>query len=242
MGPGILAESAAMAAGTGLSCGSCCGSGTGVMLSGYLMTHVKKFPEVLQAFLCFFVGKILAVMALCLSASLLGMRLISETGTVGPVPVKAVTDTLMILIGVGLLIQWIKERRQRKHPDTGKNACLHCHHQHGKRPGKTLYPGALFGMGVCYGASPCAPLFLMLGYTATQKPSVALFTGGGFALCTSLSPLLILLLLSGVLAKRVYQELPEQINRFRLVCYLSLVLYYCVDLIQVCLLPVNASI
>ena len=90
-------------------------------------------------------------------------------------------------------------------------------------------PGAV-GHGVGYGVSPCGPLLMMLGYAATVPLSCALAVGAVFALCSAISPMLLLLLLSGALAGRMYREIPQYLSWFRLGCYILLVIFFAAEL------------
>lgn len=219
----LLLQGAAAAASVGMGCGTCCGSGMGVFLSGYLMTHAKNVGQSLRAFLSFYLGKLMAVMGLCGGASLLGSRLLDAEGCLFGVPVKAVVDVAMILVGLGLLVQWVLERK-------GHRACHACGSREPKPMNAQVSFPVLWLMGVGYGVSPCGPLLMMLGYAATVPLSCALAVGAVFALCSAVSPMLLLLLLSGALAGRMYREIPQYLSWFRLGCYILLVIFFAAEL------------
>ena len=72
MGLTLLLEGVTVATSVGLGCGTCCGSGAGMLLTGYVMTHARDSRQSMIAFLSFYLGKIASVAALCLVASLVG--------------------------------------------------------------------------------------------------------------------------------------------------------------------------
>ena len=226
MGLTLLAQGAATAASVGMGCGTCCGSGMGVVLSGYLMTHAGNFLASLRGFLMFYLGKILAVMVLCGAASLAGSRIIGEDGVVLGIPMHALVDAVMLCMGIWFLIRWILE--QKGHP-----ACRSCDHggQSETPKGKVSLP-ALLGMGVGYGISPCAPLLMIAGYAAMLPLGTALAVGAVFAVCSAVSPMLILLLVTGALSGRMYREIPGYLRWFRLGCYLLVIGFFAIDLIS----------
>ena len=223
MGLELLLQGAATATSAGMGCGTCCGSGISVFLSGYLMTHAKNFSQSAKGFLSFYLGKIMAVMLICGAASLIGAQVLDENGCVAGLPVKALVDAAMIGMGLWFLVRWILERK-------GVHLC-HSHHKDTPQaPDSKVSLPALWGMGVGYGISPCAPLLMMAGYAATLPLGYALAVGGLFALASAVSPMLLMLLLSGVLAGRIYQEIPQYLTWFRLGCYVLVIGFFTAEL------------
>ena len=68
-------------ASVGMGCGTCCGTGISAFLFGYLTTHTQGIRQSVRAFLSFYLGKVMAVTALCLTTSLLGTQILDEQGT-----------------------------------------------------------------------------------------------------------------------------------------------------------------
>ena len=79
-------------ASVGMGCGTCCGSGISAFLFGYLTTHTKGIRQSMRAFLSFYLGKVMAVTALCLAASLLGTQILDERGTLFGINVHLATE------------------------------------------------------------------------------------------------------------------------------------------------------
>ena len=229
MGLTLLFESMTAAASVGMGCGTCCGSGISAALYGYLTTHVKNIKQTFRAFLDFFIGKILAVIALCCIASVAGGNIIDDTGRIFGIKMAVAVDFVMIAMGIWLLIGWIKERH-------GKNVCKSCNHCGSDtvkpKDNKKANHAALISMGIGYGVSPCAPLIFMTGYAATLPLGYAAMLGAVFALASTVSPVLFMLLISGVLAGRMYKEIPQYLTWFRLACYIMLIVLFTVSLLR----------
>lgn len=227
MGLTLLLESMATAASVGMGCGTCCGSGISAALYGYLTTHARDLKQSTRAFLDFFFGKLLAVVMLCCLAALLGRSVLDSDGRLFGLRVSVAVDVLMIGMGLWLLIGWLRERYDPR----ACHSCGHCAADEKpdwdeKKPSRM----ALMGMGFGYGVSPCAPLILMTGYAATLPVGFAAALGGVFAAASTVSPALLLLALSGVLAGKMRKEIPAYLTWFRLGCYVLLIVVFAVSL------------
>ena len=193
-----------------MGCGTCCGSAAGAFFSGYLMTHARNFRESFAGFWKFYLGKVLAVASIC------------------GIPLMKVVDLCMITMAVWMLYDLYRER-------TGRKKCTHCDHSgSGSAAGEDRSPAqdhkmsgiAIFIMGAGYGITPCAPLILIAGYCAALPSLHAVAVGSAFAAASALSPMLLLLLISGVLAGRMYREIPGFLNWFRAACYIAVIVYF----------------
>ena len=228
MGGAALLTALAAAGSVGMGCGTCCGSAAGAFFSGYLMTHARSFRESFGGFLRFYLGKVLAVALICLASSLAGSRLLDEEGYIGLVPMMKVVDLCMIAMAAWMLYDLYRER-------TGRKKCAHCDHGGaGSAAAEDRSPDqdhkmsgiAIFIMGAGYGITPCAPLILIAGYCAALPTLQAVAVGSVFAIASALSPMLLLLLISGVLAGRMYREIPRFLGRFRAACYVAVIGYF----------------
>ena len=229
MGFTMLFESITAAASVGMGCGTCCGSGISTALYGYITTHVKNMKQTFRAFLDFFLGKFLSVILLCCIASIVGKNIIDDSGKLFGIKTAIVVDFAMLAMGIWLLIGWIRERYGNKDCKT----CNHCNTDTKNQSDiKNANPFALIGMGIGYGISPCTPLILMTGYASTLPIGFAALLGAVFAVASTISPVLFMLLLSGVLAGRMYKEIPRYIIWFRLACYIMLIVLFAISLLK----------
>ena len=221
----------------GMGCGTCCGTGVSAFLFGYLTTHAKTMKHFFRAFFCFYLGKILAVAGVCLASSLVGRRILDESGSIGGLDLHFWLDLCMIAMGIWFVYKWIREFR---HSDC--ETCHHCsssaapegkfHTLMKRLSGETKgvnYP-ALTALGAVYGISPCAPLLMMAGYAATLSPLASVLSGSAFAMASALVPMLLLMLLTGILSSKLYKEIPQYISLFRLLSYLLLIGIFTADL------------
>ena len=232
MGLGVLLSGVAAACSVGMGCGTCCGSGISAFLAGYMMTHAHNFREALGGFLKFYLGKILAVVSICLMTSLAGSRLLSNEGYLGQIPLAKVIDLCMIAVAFWMLYDLLLEK-------SGRKTCAHCSRAGAEEETNTVMRtpdtqnfkkkisgAAVFLMGAGYGITPCAPLILIAGYCASMPFAYAAIVGAVFAAASAVSPMLILLLISGVLAGRMYLEIPKYLDYFRFACYLGVIGYF----------------
>ena len=216
----LFMESITAAASVGMGCGTCCGSGISTALYSYLTTHMKNMKQSFIGFSEFFLGKFIAVISLCCIASFLGSNIIDDNGCIFGVKTALIADIVMLSMGIWLLIGWIREHRGLKNCKT----CSGCSDNHARKAEyKKSNHAALIGMGISYGASPCAPLILMTGYAASLPMGYAALLGAVFAAASTLSPMLFMLLISGVLAGKMYKEIPHYLTWFRLACYILLI-------------------
>ena len=98
----------------GMGCGTCCGSGVSAFLFGYLTTHAKTMKHSFRAFFCFYLGKILAVAGVCLASSLVGRRILDESGSIGGIDLHFWPDLCMIAMGIWFVYKWIREFRHHE--------------------------------------------------------------------------------------------------------------------------------
>ena len=221
----FLLQGIVTAASMGLGCSVCGGGSMVPLLSGYLLTHAGGFHRTVQGVFAFLAGKCLSVATLCAVSSLLGSRLLHPDGMAGGLPVRAVVDGGMIAAGAFFLIRWIAEKRGMLQRDCGR-----CREKTVEMKSDRISLPALLGMGAGYGVLPCAPLVMMAGYAATVPAACAVVSGGVFACCSFLSPMLLLLLMTGVLAGKICLEIPQYLSWFRAGCYVLMILLFTADL------------
>ncbi len=225
----VFTESLTAAASVGMGCGTCCGSGISTALYGYLTTHMKNIKQSFIGFFDFFLGKFIAVIALCCTASVVGSNIIDENGCAFGIKTGLIADSAMLIMGIWLLIGWIREQKGHKSCKT----CKGCKDDNSKKSEyKKSNHAALIGMGISYGASPCAPLILMTGYAASLPIGYSALSGAVFATASTISPMLFMLFISGILAGKMYKEIPHYLKWFRLGCYILLIVLFTVSLLR----------
>ena len=200
------------AASIGIGCGTVCGSSASAFLSSYILTQGKGFKAALKYVLSFFLGKLLAVLAVCAAASAMGNVFISESGFVGGFDLNTALSWAILVTAVYLIVRWFLEKR-------GCARCGGCEKAQPKRPGAGALPSFLVGFG--YGVSPCAPLMLVAGYAAAFSLPSALALGAVFAAASSMTPMLLVAALTGVLSGRIERQLGSALNHLRLALYLT---------------------
>lgn len=197
----------------GLGCGTCCSPVISLFLSTYVASHSKGAKEGLQSFFSFFAGKLFSVSILCMAASLFGRQFIDQDGYIGSFNFRFAAQIAMSMVGVFLVIRWVRENSK-------KESCRHCHGC-GRVDGKSgVIP--MFTAGFIYGCTPCAPLLFMMGYAFTQPIAFAAAAGITFGMASMVSPVFLLVVVSGSLSKRMRAEIPGQLKWFRLASYLLL--------------------
>lgn len=194
----------------GLGCGSCCSPTVSVFLSTYIISHAGGMKKSLLAFLSFISGKVTSVMLLCLIAALAGNQFINDSGYLGSLNLKLVMQLIMFGIGCILIIKWFLDHK------TSHKKCKTCT-GHKKIRAKGILP--LFTAGFAYGATPCAPLLLIIGLCTTLSISSALLVGLLFTLASTVTPVLLMVLVSGLLSGRIIKEIPQYLKWFQLASY-----------------------
>ena len=224
MGIEVLIESILTALSVGSGCGACCGSSTGMLLSTYVMTHVDSAKKSVLAFLTFYAGKILAVGLLCAGCSFIGKNVLSEFAFWQSPWLSRTAYILMIGMGLFFIVRWLLEQKYgHKHCKAASTPA---------KPVKNRSSLPIFIAGVVFGISPCAPLMLVAGLCMTLPLHYAVITGTVFSIASILSPMLLILLLTGVLTPNMHKELPGMMKWFRLACYIAVVCIFSFDLVQ----------
>jgi hypothetical protein len=199
----------------GFGCGTCCIPQTGTFLSSYIISHGKG----VRTYLCFFLGKSTAVILLCLVSSLLGVQLVNESGFIGNINIHALLQIVLIILGVVLILRW----RNRYYGKRDCENCSSCASPKTQTDAKKHNGLSLFFIGFSCGVTPCAPMFFLMGQSALLPWTAAVFMGGAFALTSSLSPVLLMVILSGVLSVKMKAQIPRWIKWFQLGSYAALI-------------------
>ena len=205
----MLAEALAASVSVGLGCGTCCGSSASSFLAVYILSEGGGFKSSLKHVGGYFLGKILAVCSITALCSLIGRVFIDENGCIGGFDLHRTVSWVMLLSALFLIWRWVLSRRQTCAKCGGK-----CHSDSKTR----LIPS--FTVGLAYGATPCAPLLMVAGYAITLSLPGAVLLGAVFALASSLSPMLLIFGLSGVLSGKVNRQLGKAMPWVQLGVYI----------------------
>jgi len=76
----LLSQAIASAATVGIGCGAGCGSSASAFLTTYVLSEGKNMRYALSQVAAFYIGKMLAVVTVCMAGSLLSRAFIERTG------------------------------------------------------------------------------------------------------------------------------------------------------------------
>lgn len=209
----LLIPALATAVSVGLGCGTCCSPIISTFLSTYVMSHSGGVKKGVLSFASFFFGKMVSVSLLCMAAALVSRQFISDSGYIGSFNLRLFSQTAMSVIGVVLAARWFLELKKQKKC----GGCKECKKTVGKSGSVPM-----LAVGLTYGMTPCAPLLLMIGYCFTLPVSLAGVTGVAFSLSSMVSPVLLLVVVTGALSKKMRKEIPDAVKWFRLASYVVL--------------------
>lgn len=140
-------------------------------------------------------------------------KFINENGYIGSFNLRLASQIAMSAIGLLMAAKWLYEAKSHK-------SCVGCKGC-GKQGGKAGFLPMLLA-GLTYGATPCAPLLMMIGYSFTLPIPLAVLTGITFSAASMASPVLLLVVITGALSKKMGREIPAAMRWFRLGSYLLL--------------------
>ena len=214
----LLSQALTSAAAVGIGCGAGCGSSASAFLTTYVLSEGKNMRYAMSQVAAFYIGKMLAVAAVCTGGALLGNTLITGNGELAGFPLRRLVSLAMIITSLWLLRSWAGERK-------GCKNCRRCSAESRRIPS--------FTVGMAYGFSPCAPLMMVLGFSALLPVHSALLLAILFSLASSLIPAMITLTLSGALSVRISAQLGSRLPYFQLVLYVVYLFSGIYGLIQV---------
>ena len=213
MNPSLIVPALTTAVSIGLGCGTCCSPIISTFLSTYVVSHSNGIRKGILSFISFFFGKMVSVSLLCTISALTARQFISERGYIGSFNLRLFSQIAMSLIGAVMVVRWFLELHRHKKC----SSCREC----GREKGKSGVIPMLIS-GLSYGMTPCTPLLLMIGYCFTLPFSIAGMTGIMFSLSSMVSPVLLLVVVTGALSKKMSREIPDAVKWFRLASYLLL--------------------
>ena len=217
MNASMIVPALTTAVSIGLGCGTCCSPIISTFLSSYVVSHSGGVKKGALSFLSFFFGKMCSVSLLCIVSAVTARQFIGRDGMIGSFHLRLFSQAAMSAIGILLAVRWFLEWKAegKKHQTCG--GCKEC----GKQKGRAgVVP--MFAAGLTYGITPCAPLLLMIGYCFSQPVLLAGMAGMAFSLSGMVSPILLLVIVTGALSKKMRSEIPDTVKWFRLASYLLL--------------------
>lgn len=212
----LLSQAIVSGASVGLGCGTCCMPQTGTFLSSHILSHGKGG----RTFLLFTLGKSGAIILVCLISSLWGYQLMDSDGYVAGVDIYALLQGMLIAVGAFLIARWV---RQYGRNSNGGCCSLDCEKNAVRQSAKAKGGLHLIFIGFACGITPCAPMFLVLAQSALLQWPLAILLGAAFSLASSLSPVLLVVLLSGILSSKMMLQIPRWTKWFQLACYILLI-------------------
>lgn len=76
----LLSQAIVSAATVGIGCGAGCGSSASAFLTTYVLSEGKSMRYAMSQVAAFYIGKMLAVVTVCMTGALLGQAFIGENG------------------------------------------------------------------------------------------------------------------------------------------------------------------
>ncbi|MCD8038534.1 MAG: sulfite exporter TauE/SafE family protein [Lachnospiraceae bacterium] len=179
-----------------------------------MISHAGDVKKGILSFISFFLGKMLSVSTLCVISALVSSRFISDSGYIGSFNLRLFSQAAMSVIGLVLTAQWFWELKRQKRC----GSCKEC-----KKTAGRSGVAPMLAAGITYGMTPCAPLLLMIGYCFTLPVPLAGATGIAFSLSSIVSPVLLLVVVTGALSAKMRKEIPYVLKWFRLASYVLLI-------------------
>ena len=216
----MLMEAITASVSVGLGCGTCCGSSASSFLAVYILTEGGGFLSSLKHVGGFFFGKLLAVCTVTAATAAIGSAFIDENGYIGGFNLHHAVAWVMLGSSLFLIWRWLRSRRQ---------TCEKCGGKCASKNRSRLVPS--FTVGLAYGAYPCVPLTVTAGYALTLSVPGAVVLGAAFALASSLTPMLAVFGLTGVLSGKIHSQLGKSLPWIRLSVYILFLVIASVTLI-----------
>ena len=107
----LLSQALTSAAAVGIGCGAGCGSSASAFLTTYVLSEGKNMRYAMSQVAAFYIGKMLAVAAVCTGGALLGNTLITGNGELAGFPLRRLVSLAMIITSLWLLRSWAGERK-----------------------------------------------------------------------------------------------------------------------------------
>ena len=107
----MFAQAIASAASVGLGCGAGCGSSASAFLTTYVLSEGRGMRFALRQVLSFYVGKLAAVLLVCLGGALAGQVVMQSDSTLAGIPLSKAVYAVMLCAAIWLLVGWLRGRK-----------------------------------------------------------------------------------------------------------------------------------
>lgn len=188
----------------GISCGSGCSPMISIFLTGYVVRAEGNTQKTWRVFAKFFLGKALAVLLVCMTASLVGELFVNEDGYFGKYKFSFLMPAFLIISGIYMLVECISRERKKE-----CSACGSC-----RKENKITNASPLIG-GFLYGLTPCAPLIIISGYALTMFLWQALLLGIVFSITCTVAPFILICVITKLVVNKMHEEVPKMFGLVR---------------------------
>ena len=196
----------------GITCAFGCSPQINYFLSSSVLSTSTGIRKALGIFARFYLGKIATVSAFCLAMSYIGSIVLLDHIVAYRAAVYFLLNLSFVVFGTYYVVHCIREHRGHT-----------CHQKCMKQ--KKLQLSAPIAVGAIYGASPCAPMLMVLGYAATVSMPKAIALGWIFTLANAVSPLLFFVIISGYLSKKMAASIPQHVYYIRLLLGAGIIIW-----------------
>lgn len=189
---------------TGLGCGLGCGSVSTPFLVARMVGEQRSKKECVQAALLFLLGKLVMLALLGFLSSLVGKRILDSLQALYPGVTKWIFRGVLAA-AAGMIFYHTLQKKDCGH-------CKSCGHTWNRRLMTASYPVA----GAVYAAIPCAPLVYALTNAAAMMPFNAVLLLLCFGIANSVIPVLLYAPFTGVIVKKIWEEVPQFMKKIQL--------------------------
>ncbi len=198
----------------GLSCGTGCSPAIGALLSSYVLNLDGNTKKSVKTFILFFVGKMIAILLVCIISSLIGTMFVEEKGYFGKYKTDMLMPVFLIINGIYMMIKIYKEYKNK-----GCNSCKkNCSNN------EKYYSVSPFAGGFLYGLTPCMPLIIISGYAINLSLIKGIILGMIFSIASAFSPIIIILVIMKLLAVNMIKDTPYSYKIVRIMISIFLII------------------
>ena len=182
----------------GSRCGLSCSPNIGIVLSSNALTYADSTKKAFVSYLSFYIGKLSAVVVLCTIAHIAGSGIVEWIERLSGSSVNIILKLTLVIIGIYYIVSSL---RNKKCCGGGCASCRMVCSFKRKADADTKLVSP-FLIGIAYGATPCAPLILLLTQSVSMNIAQAILAAVIFTAANAVSPVIILLIISVLVQKK----------------------------------------